>query len=97
MPHQRRVLATAALLATQAFVEEIDEQSRQNSLYLLLGIQSSGTFTRDSGGPIPDVFTIMPPPTGATFPQFGYSCKVPTGTQTYECLIPQPQMVTHLI
>eukprot|EP00493_Phyllostaurus_siculus_P016237 UN16483 len=36
LPHTRRVVASAALLATEEFVDNMDEESRGNSLFLCL-------------------------------------------------------------
>jgi len=89
LPHTRRVVASAALLATEEFVDNMDEESRANSLFLLLGMDTRPGFT-GTGGVIPDVFTIAPPRVGATFPQFGFSCGLTLSTGNYICLDPQP-------
>jgi len=91
LPHTRRVVASAALLATEEFVDNMDEESRANSLFLLLGMDTKPGIA-GTGGVIPDVFTIAPPPVGATFPQFGFSCGLTLSSGHYVCLDPQPQL-----
>lgn len=90
--HERKLIASGSLIVPQDFLDSMDESSKMNSLFLVVG-SNLPNFVRDNGV-IADIYPVTSTKdAGTTFPQFGYSCSSEPGARDdVICLDPQPKL-----
>jgi len=90
--HERKLIASGSLIVPQDFLDSMDESSKMNSLFLVVG-SNLPNFVRDNGI-IADIYPVTSTKdAGTTFPQFGYSCSSEPGARDdVICLDPQPKL-----
>jgi len=89
LPHERRVLTSGTLMADLDFIEQYNAVSHpSHNLAMLNAKKMPDGFMQDEI--VADTQTMRHFPTGASFPQFGFTCITDSENGEVTCVIPQP-------
>merc|ERR1719499_1492446 len=91
LPQERRAIVTGSLMLDFEFMQKVDANFKETTLFLIVAGQLSQAFS-PLQRILTDVLTLSKPDSGATLPQFGYACTSPEGDKPISCLSPQPPL-----